>query len=88
MIKLGQTGIDIITGFSGVVMGKAQYLTGCNQVLIVPRELAQDSKRRDGEWFDEQRIDAAGDDVVVLNGTETYGTEKHPGADERHAPTR
>jgi len=84
MIALGQMARDVITGFSGLVMAKAQYLTGCNQVLLTPRKLDKDGKRRDGEWFDEQRVERVGKEAVKLPTLET----RDPGADEPLPPGR
>lgn len=36
-VGLGETYEDCITGFTGVAVGYVQYLTGCNQALLVPR---------------------------------------------------
>jgi len=80
-IQLGQEGKDIVTGFSGIVMAKAQYLTGCNQVLLTPQSLDKEGKRRDGEWFDEQRITATSKKVMRFDTAS-------PGADEPRAPRR
>lgn len=54
-IELGQTGTDIITGFTGVVTGYVSYLNGYNQVLLAPK-VAKDMSARDAHWFDEQRV--------------------------------
>ena len=54
MIDLGQKAKDIITGFEGIIVGRAQYLYGCDQYAITP--LAQDGKINDSQWFDEGRI--------------------------------
>lgn len=82
MIKLGQVGKDVVTGFQGICIGKAQYLTGCNQVYLVPQKLSKEGKRQDGEWFDDQRIQAQGEKVLELDN------EKSPGMDEREPPKR
>lgn len=52
MIKLGATAKEIITGFEGVVTGRASYITGCDQYLVSPRDGGKDPK-----WFDEQRLE-------------------------------
>jgi hypothetical protein len=80
-IQLGQDAKDTITGYAGIVMAKAQYLTGCNQVLLTPRSLDKDGKRREGEWFDEQRI-------VVTSKKALAFHNDNPGADEPSAPRR
>jgi hypothetical protein len=87
VITLGQTGRDVITGFEGVCLGKAQYLTGCNQVLLTPTSLAVDGKRRDGEWFDEQRVVPVGEEVLSLPGGSAV-TAQAPGRDESLPPSR
>ncbi len=76
MIKLGQKSKDRITGFEGLCMGAAQYLTGCSQVQLVPTTLDKEGKRREGEWFDEQRVQAIGDEVVDLNNDATPGRDE------------
>lgn len=46
---------DTVTGFKGICAGVCHYMTGCDQVLLVPR--CQDkSKRPDAEWFDSDRL--------------------------------
>lgn len=55
-IVLGATYREIISGFTGVAMGHTEYLTGCDQTLLVPKGLTQDGKRPDGEWYDSSRL--------------------------------
>lgn len=62
MIELGLEVKDKITGFTGIVIGKAEYLTGCNQYGICPTVDA-DGKKRDTEWFDEGRLLVIGEGV-------------------------
>ena len=52
---LGRTVRDKITGFAGVAMGRVEYLTGCNQVLVTPKVKA-DGGVEDSRWFDEPRL--------------------------------
>ena len=56
--KLGVTVRDKITGFSGIITGHAEYLTGCDQYAVQPD--AKDNKWEDGKWFDEGRIELIG----------------------------
>lgn len=81
-IKLGQTVKDTITGFEGIVIGRATYLTGCTQCIVVPKGLDKDGKRREGEWFDEQRLDPTSAKVVKLRPA-----PETPGCDERQPST-
>ncbi|EPN30018.1 hypothetical protein A245_46208, partial [Pseudomonas syringae pv. actinidiae ICMP 19096] len=36
MIELGKKARDKISGFEGVITGRAQYLTGCDQYVLSP----------------------------------------------------
>jgi hypothetical protein len=65
IIQLGQKAKDVITGFEGVVIGIVAYLTGCKQALIVPR-IGKDGKRREGEWFDVDRLEVVQVKPVAL----------------------
>lgn len=78
---LGFTLRDKVTGFTGVATGHVEYITGCNQVLLVPKVDA-DGKLRESNWFDVQRCELlpAEDQVTVDNG-------RTPGPD-KEAPKR
>jgi hypothetical protein len=78
---LGHTYRDRITGFQGICTGRAEYLSGCAQALIVPSVKADGSYAR-GEWFDEQRLELL-DSVAAV----TLNNERTPGPD-REAPKR
>ena len=54
-VKLGQKAKDQITGFEGRITGRCQYLTGCNQALLVP-PIKLDGDLIGGQWFDEDRL--------------------------------
>lgn len=61
---LGKQCKDKITGFSGIAIGKAEYLFGCTQFLLAP-EVGEDGKRREGEWFDSGRLVVTGHGVTA-----------------------
>lgn len=65
MIELGRKYRDRMTGFEGIASGYVAYLSGCNQVLLVPRVKA-DGTLAESHWFDEQRLEAVGDEVIRL----------------------
>ncbi len=75
MIQLGSKIRDRITGFEGVVTGRVEYLTGCNQVLVAPRVKA-DGGHLDSCWFDEQRCDVLPDAPVKLNNGQAPGFDR------------
>jgi len=60
--KLGIEAEDRITGFKGIVIGAARYLTGCDQYALKP--LVDDKgNMRDSKWFDEGEINKIGEGV-------------------------
>jgi hypothetical protein len=59
MIQLGVRAQDKITGFAGIVTGRAEYLYGCIQYCLVP-EVLIDGKIPDHSWFDEGRVAVIG----------------------------
>ena len=73
---LGKKVKDKITGFEGVVTGRVEYLTGCNQCLVQPK-VGKDGGFKDSQWFDEQRLIA---DTKVKPVTLDNG--RTPGADK------
>ena len=76
--NLGLTGVDMLTGFQGVITAHIAYLSGCNQVHLQPR-VDEHGEHRKGEWFDESRINLLEKDRVVLN---PIAVAEHPGFDE------
>ena len=74
---LGSTVTDRITGFRGVAVGHVEYLTGCNQTLVVPPVDAE-GKLRDGQWFDDQRLKVSDEAPVTLDNSATPGHDAAP----------
>jgi hypothetical protein len=75
-VNLGATVRDIITGFSGVVTGRVEYLSGCNQSLVQPR-VGDDGTHRGPEWFDEQRLVTDPDvPAIALDNGATPGFDR------------
>ena len=55
-VKLGDKVTDYITGFSGIVTARTEYLYGCVRVAVEPTEL-REGKPVESQYFDEQRVD-------------------------------
>ena len=62
VIRLGVQGRDKVTGFAGIVVGRAEYLYGCLQYAIAP-PVGADGKIGDTHWFDEGRVEVTGQGV-------------------------
>ena len=54
--ELGKVGKDKITGFTGVITSRCEFLTGCNRYCIQPTEL-REGKPVEGIYFDEAQIE-------------------------------
>ncbi len=80
MKNFGKKGRDKITGFTGVITAKIDYMYGCSQYCLTP-EIDKDGKRVDGEYFDEGRIEIL-EQVVT---PESVKAEKN-GCDKREYP--
>jgi hypothetical protein len=76
-IQLGQIVKDQITGFQGVVTGKCQYITGCNQALVIPK-VKDDGTKTDGAWFDEDRLEIVNEKPITLNKKTANGFDMAP----------
>jgi hypothetical protein len=75
--RLGKLGKDKITGFEGIIVGKIEYLFGCDHLGLAPRTFNKEGgKRPDTEWFDDGRIEIIGDGIIA----EKVSGDK-PGAD-------
>ncbi len=73
--NMGDKAKDQITGFEGVITGKAEYISGCSQVLLAPA-VNKDGEFREGQWFDLQRIEVIRTKAVELDNRATPGADK------------
>lgn len=62
---LGKLVKDRISGFSGIVTGRSEYLWGCVQYCVTPK-VDKEGLRRDSEWFDEQRLELVGQEALSV----------------------
>lgn len=76
-LHLGYHVVDRITGFKGVVVGHVEYLTGCNQSLVVPPVDATGALR-EGQWFDDQRLQLTDGQPLKLANGDTPGADRAP----------
>ena len=74
-LLLGRKMRDVITGFTGRVVGYVTYLTGCNQALLTP-QVDKEGKPVEAEWFDEQRLEYVDDSVIELDNGRNPGFDK------------
>jgi hypothetical protein len=74
-ILLGQRVKDKLTGFEGLVTGRAQYITGCDQLLVQP-SLNGKGEFVEARWLDEPRLDITESSQVMINMTSDKGGDK------------
>ncbi len=79
-IQLGQKAKDKVTGFQGILVGRAEYLFGCTQYCMCPT-VDSDGKVRDSQWFDEGRIEVIGEGIAP-----SQVKADKPGGPNRDAP--
>jgi hypothetical protein len=80
-IQNGDTVKDKVTGFTGVVTGVAEYLTGCRQCCVQPA--AKDGEFKAAHWFDDDRLSIEPGTIRVnLDRKRDGGPQSNP------APTR
>ncbi len=56
MIKLGDNATDSISGFTGVVTARSEYLNGCIQLQLTPQGMDKDGVPKKVQWFDEPQL--------------------------------
>jgi len=56
-IELHTKATDSLTGFTGTVTARCEYITGCVQYQVQP--MAKDGEFKEPHWFDEDRLTAA-----------------------------
>jgi hypothetical protein len=72
--NLGKKARDVVTGFKGTITGYVQYLTGCNQYLLVP-QVKEDGSTIDSCWYDDKRIEILDDAAIVLRNDAANGPD-------------
>ena len=63
-IENGATVQDKVTGFKGIVTGRADYISGCNQYLVQP---VMTKEFVEAKWFDELRLRTLPPPNIVIN---------------------
>jgi hypothetical protein len=76
---LGNTYVDIISGFEGICTAKATYLTGCDRSALTPKKLNKDNDGpAEPNWFDDSVLVARTAERVEVD-TEPVGASRRTG---------
>jgi len=87
-VELGDRVKDIITGFTGIVLARIEYLAGCVQFAVKPK-LGSDGKMIHPEYVDEAQLEIVKKSVVVATGTHQMKTlEKKTGTHKTETPEK
>jgi len=70
-IKLGAFVEDVITGFAGIAYGRAEYMTGCDQIYVQPR--SKKKEFNEGVWIDEGRLKYVPNQETAINPDDVTG---------------
>ena len=79
-IQLGDKATAVITGFTGIVVARVDYLTGCSQLCLQPQGLDEKGQPFESRYFDEPYVDLE-EAGAVVNRTpaRTEGATSSPG---------
>ena len=74
--ELGDMVKDVVTGFSGAITGRSEFITGCRQYSVTSRTL-QSGNTKQG-WFDEDRLVQTKGEKVKLKTNNPGGPQLSP----------
>lgn len=84
-LPFGTHARDVITGFSGIVIGRAGYITGCDQYLVQPN-YTKDGEVIESRWFDVGRLaetdNTVDPEIKAIADLHHSGTSTQRGADK------
>src|SRR5688572_11518709 len=63
--ELGDTLRDMVTGYSGIVTGRGDHISGCNTYGL-QKKADEKGDVADSKWFDETRLEAVPGAVRVM----------------------
>lgn len=71
-IRLGNIVRDIVTGFTGTVVSRIEFINGCIQFGVAPKS-SKDGKYPDTQYIDYQRLEFLKDGVADKLSTRDAG---------------
>jgi len=78
---IGAKVVDHITKFTGTIMARTQYLTGCNRYGILREKIEPTENIPDWEWLDETRLKLRNVVKIIVKTN-----EDNPGGSRQNAP--
>lgn len=82
--SMGQRGKDKITGFTGIVTGRSEYINGCVHLML--EATAKPGQKPVHSWFDEERCVATNIDGTTRTTRKRIAPRTHrPGGPMPHS---
>lgn len=76
--QIGQKARDVVTGFTGTIIGRCEHITTCNTYGLQPPVKA-DGDYMNAQWFDEPRLEVVrAEQPAVENGGTGPGPAPQP----------
>ena len=82
-IEFGDTVVDMVTNLAGIAIGRVNYITGCEQILLQP-PVKKDGTFIESRWVDVDRLRVGTAKRVVLTSPVRIGGA----GPDKPAPTR
>lgn len=71
-INLGDRVKDMVTGFTGIAIGRTEWLNGCTRITVQPEKL-KDGKIVETGCFDEPQLVVVKKDQIPVGNRDTGG---------------
>lgn len=89
MIELGSKVQCLVTGFTGVAIGRHEYLYGCTRYSVLPKTKKEAKGTLEPErYFDEPQLKVLAKPTKIIKDTRTKAVAKNPGGPMISTPQR
>lgn len=86
-VELGDRVRDKISGFTGIVVARTEYIESCDQVWIRPEKLGANGELQKAEWFDAPWVEVVEKGVYQPKAVvEAAGKRLSGGPAREHGP--
>lgn len=87
--KLGSLVKDMLSGFTGIIVARADYMTGCCRYGIASQKLDEKTgKPMEWVWFDENVLELVKENGLVLASMTKEDKPGGPRSGDQDAPSR
>lgn len=88
MINLGDKVTDPVTGFTGIAVGRTEWLHGCSRIAVQPKGVDKDGKPIESQTFDEPQLKVLIRHAIKSGDRDTGGPIPNQKRDTRVAARR